>query len=101
VSEGICNSLLEAMATGLCVMATDVGGNPEIVVQEKSGLLFPVRDVEALASGLRRLVADVTLRRTLGDGALRRVRDEFSMESMIASYEALYSGLGAGSRLAA
>ena len=101
LSEGICNSLLEAMATGLSVVATDVGGNPEIVVQEESGLLFPVRDIEALTRGLQRLAADPTLRRTLGDGALRRVRDEFSMEAMIASYEALYSGLRAGSRLAA
>jgi sugar transferase (PEP-CTERM/EpsH1 system associated) len=101
LSEGICNSLLEAMATGLSVIATDVGGTPEIVIHEESGLLFPVRDVGALAASLRRLAADAALRRTLGDSARRRVRDEFSMESMIQSYEALYSGLRAGSRLAA
>jgi sugar transferase (PEP-CTERM/EpsH1 system associated) len=101
LSEGICNALLEAMSTGLCVIATDVGGNPEIVVHERSGLLFPVRDVERLTAHLQHLAEDATLRQTLGDGALRRVRDSFSMDSMVRAYEALYEGLRSHSRLPA
>ena len=52
VTEGICNSLLEAMATGLPVMVTNTGGNPEIVVDGQSGFLFPVGDVQQLTEKL-------------------------------------------------
>ena len=54
VAEGICNSLLEAMASGLAVIATAVGGNPEVVVDGESGLLFQSRDVSALTEQLIR-----------------------------------------------
>ena len=66
--EGIANSLLEAMATGLPVVATAAGGNPEVVVDGESGLLFPVRDELKLASLLGLLAARTDLRQPLGAG---------------------------------
>lgn len=93
VAEGICNSLLEAMATGLPVIATAVGGNPEVVVDGESGLLFPAGDVRALADRLTRLRAQPALRTELGLRAIERVRSEFSLDSMVRAYEQLYLGL--------
>ncbi|SRR6266542_2580123 len=93
IAEGMCNSLLEAMATGLPVLATAVGGNPEIVVDGESGLLFPAGDVRALASRLWQLCDNPRLRPQLGHRAVERVRNQFSIESMIRAYEQLYLSL--------
>jgi len=93
VTEGICNSLLEAMATGLPVIATDTGGNPEIIVNRRSGLLFPVGNVQQLAEKLALLRDRKDLRVELGAQAVCRVREEFSVESMARGYEQLYDSL--------
>jgi glycosyltransferase involved in cell wall biosynthesis len=93
ITEGMCNSLLEAMATGLPVIATRTGGNPEAVVDGESGLLFPVGDHRELAQKLLLLAARPDLRRSLGQGAIRRIRDEFSIESMVRGYERVYGSL--------
>ena len=93
VSEGICNSLLEAMAAGLPVAVTDTGGNPEVVAEGKSGLMFPVGDVQQLTSSLLLLQGDADLVAKLGAGAMRRVRESFSIDSMIQKYEEMYEGL--------
>jgi glycosyltransferase involved in cell wall biosynthesis len=93
-SEGICNSLLEAMSTGLAVLATATGGNTEVVVDGESGLLFPVGDFARLARELNRLRARTELRRELGQEAIRRVRNEFSLDSMVRNYDELYETLG-------
>lgn len=94
VSEGICNSLLEAMSTGLPVIATETGGNPEVVEHGKSGLLFPPGDTSKLAEQLLILESRPTMRTQLAQGAIRRVRDEFSMDTMIRNYTGLYESLG-------
>jgi glycosyltransferase involved in cell wall biosynthesis len=93
-AEGISNSLLEAMATGLPVIATRTGGNPEVVVDGESGLLFPVGDFDRLTEELKRLWVNTDLRHTLGLQASRRVHSEFSIDSMIRKYDEVYGALG-------
>jgi sugar transferase (PEP-CTERM/EpsH1 system associated) len=94
LAEGICNSLLEAMSTGLPVIATRTGGNPEVVVDGESGFLFGVGDSGRLAELLSRFQAAPELRYQFAQGAVRRVREEFSMESMIRGYAQVYETLG-------
>jgi len=94
LAEGICNSLLEAMATGLPVVATAVGGNPEVVADKESGLLFPVGDWRGLADYLRLLLDRRDWRAELGSRARDRMTRHFSLESMVRRYEQLYESLG-------
>lgn len=93
ICEGISNSLLEAMAAGLPVIASDTGGNPEVVVDGESGLLFPVGDFQGLADRLVVLCGRRELRDRLARGGLRRVEERFSLDSMVASYEEMYGSL--------
>lgn len=90
LNEGICNSLLEAMATGLPVIATNIGGTPEVVQDGISGLLFPVGDVAGLAERLLELYARRSRRVKLGTAGRERVQKEFSIKSMVQNYEQLY-----------
>ena len=94
VIEGICNSLLEAMATGLPVMATATGGNPEVAADGDSGLLFPVGDSKKLATHLLTVMSQRDLRQELGQRAISRAAEQFSIDSMVRRYEQLYEGLG-------
>lgn len=98
VSEGMSNTLLEAMAAGVPVVASDVGGNPEIVEDGRSGLLFPSRDEAALAARLARLLDDPSARDELGRAGRERVAREFSMGAMIDRYEALYERIARSGR---
>ena len=93
LSEGISNSLLEAMATGLPVIASAVGGTPEVVVDGVSGILFPAGNTERLRAELLRLLFEKGSRDDLGRQALERVRKHFSVEAMLQNYERLYRGL--------
>ena len=81
--EALPLALLEAMAAGLPIVATRVGGIPEAVEDEGTGLLVPPRDRERLASALRRLAADPDLARRLGEAARARAAREFSVERMV------------------
>jgi sugar transferase (PEP-CTERM/EpsH1 system associated) len=93
ITEGISNSLLEAMAAGLPVIATSTGGNPEVVTDGESGILFPVGDAGRLATHLAGLQARPEARVQFGLQAVERIRRKFSLESMVSSYENLYLSL--------
>jgi colanic acid/amylovoran biosynthesis glycosyltransferase len=88
--EGVPNAMLEAMATGLPVLATRHGGIPEAVTHEKHGLLVPEQDAEALEAAMRRLTADAELCYVWGQAASRQVREEFEMARSIQRLEAIY-----------
>lgn len=98
VSEGMSNTLLEAMAAGVAPVASAVGGNPEIVRDGVDGLLFASNDLAGLSECLRRLLTDVALRERFGMAARARVLEQFALEGMIARYENLYRSLGAAAR---
>lgn len=89
--EGLGLVLLEAMALEKPVVATRVGGIPEIVEDEKSGLLVPPADAGALATAIRRVLADPRLARRLGQAGYRRVVAQFSAQRMLAETQALFS----------
>jgi glycosyltransferase involved in cell wall biosynthesis len=82
-TEGISNSILEAMFHALPVVATNLGGNPEVVLHGKTGYLVPARDPSAMAHALLALLDAPVLRRQLGQAALQRARTAFSLESML------------------
>ncbi|MBA6412706.1 TIGR03088 family PEP-CTERM/XrtA system glycosyltransferase [Parahaliea sp. F7430] len=93
LAEGVSNTLLEAMASGLPVIATRVGGNPELVSDEDNGLLVPVDDSEALAQAILRLIDSAQLRQQMGQSGTRFVRENFSWPQTVAQYLALYDEL--------
>jgi sugar transferase (PEP-CTERM/EpsH1 system associated) len=93
LAEGISNTILEAMATGLPVIASDVGGNPELVVHGVTGQLVPAGDVEALAEAMLALWRNRGAAGTLGRAARQAVERRFSLERMAADYARLYDGL--------
>ena len=90
ISEGMSNTLLEAMGAGIAVVASDVGGNPEIVNDGIDGLLFPSGNVEALASQLQSLLTNADRRAQLARGGRERVLHSFTIDAMISRYETLY-----------
>jgi glycosyltransferase involved in cell wall biosynthesis len=92
-TEGLSNALLEAMAMARPVVATAVGGNPDAVEAGVTGLLVPPRDPEALAAAVLRLLERPDEARRLGEAARRRVLADFSLDRMVAGYEALYRSL--------
>jgi len=90
LKEGMSNTLLEAMASGLPVVATRVGGNPEIVEDTNSGWLFAPMDIADLADRLTRLTSDPGLRRVLGCAARQRVVTHFDLKQMFENYRKMY-----------
>ena len=90
LAEGISNTILEAMACGLPVIATSVGGNAELVLAGKTGYLVPSNDPQAMAKRLVELATDPGLARSIGDAGRRRVKDAFSMQAMVNTYQTVY-----------
>lgn len=91
-NEGMGKALVEAMRVGLPVVATRVGGIPELIETGREGLLVPARDPDALAAALQHLSADAGLRRALGARAAARAAD-YSSERMVAKIADLYERL--------
>jgi len=87
LTEGLSNSILESMAAGLPVVATKVGGNPELVIDGETGYLVPPADPEAMADALLRLIRDPQLRREFGRRGRERVKEHFSLQVMVQKYE--------------
>jgi glycosyltransferase involved in cell wall biosynthesis len=92
-SEGFSNVILEAMACGKPVIATDVGGNPEAVLDGVTGSLIPCGDPGSLASAAEVLIRDPVRLRQMGVHGRERVEREFSLERMVKAHELLYSQL--------
>ena len=93
VSEGFPNSLVEAMAAGRPIVATDVGGVRDAVRHGENGLLVTPGDPPAFAEALRMLLRDADLRRTMGAAGARRAREEFHAATVVGSLERLYERL--------
>lgn len=88
-NEGLGSVILDVMQLGIPVIATRVGGIPDIVQHEQTGLLIPPDDADALANGIMRLKEDAAVRQRLIHGATERL-DQYSPQSMTASYWRLY-----------
>lgn len=92
-TEGLSNSMLEAMSCGLPVLATKVGGAPDVIQDQVSGCLIPPDDIDALQRGLEMLLRDAALRLRLGIAARERIVSNFSLDSVAGRLAALYHRL--------
>jgi glycosyltransferase involved in cell wall biosynthesis len=90
-AEGLSVALLEAMASGLAVVATAVGGTPEVIADGETGCLVPPGDGLALAQALLKVLQDPLLREQLGQNARRRVQSEYALEQVAQRLADLYS----------
>lgn len=90
LSEGFSNTVIESMAAGKPVVVTDVGGNPEAVVHNKTGFVVPPQNVDLLAQAISTLLANKKLAKSMSEAGRLRVKEFFSMQTMIRKIENLY-----------
>jgi len=90
LAEGISNTILEAMASALPVLATAVGGNADLVAAGRTGLIVPPADAEAMAHSLLRLAADPAQAAAMGRAGRTVVIERFSLQAMVDAYQAVY-----------
>ncbi len=90
LAEGISNTILEAMATGLPVLATAVGGNPELIETGATGTLVPRDDPESMARAMREYAENPELRKRHGSEARRAIERKFRWEAMVEAYTTTY-----------
>lgn len=89
-SEGTAMTLLEAMATGLPCIGTDVGGNPEIVRNRETGFIIPSDDENALAEKINCLFSNKTMMKNMGEAGRKIFEENFTVKKMVGSYQAMY-----------
>lgn len=89
--EGLSNTILEAMASGLPVIATNVGGNAELVVEGETGFIVPPADPQALAEAINRYVENPSLLLKHGAAGRKRIEDFFAIEKMVSAYAQVYA----------
>jgi glycosyltransferase involved in cell wall biosynthesis len=92
-SESMSNALLEYMAAGRAIVATDVGANAQLVRHEREGLIVPARSEPALRGAILQLLENPELARTFGDAARRRVEAEFGRAAMVRRFETFFESL--------
>jgi len=92
-SEAFSNSLMEAMACGCCAVASDVGGNPELIRNGETGMLFPAGDAGALAAVVELLIGNASLRRRLGAAGMQWIRGNFSIRASAQRMGEIYAEL--------
>jgi glycosyltransferase involved in cell wall biosynthesis len=92
-TEGMSNALLEAMATALPVVATAVGGNPEVVAAETTGVLVPSDNSTAMAEAIARLLAAPAMAARLGAAARAHVEERYSAPAMVRRLETVYAAV--------
>jgi glycosyltransferase involved in cell wall biosynthesis len=93
LQEGLPLAVLEAMGQGLPVIATSVGGVPELISHRKDGMLCPPSNPSALAAMLAEVIENSVLRQHLGQAGAVRVKQDFSFDNMAQQYENLYFDL--------
>ena len=91
--EGLCTSVLDALALRRPVVASAAGGLPEIIIHERTGLLVPPKEPAPLADAIVRVLRDRELGRRLAEAGRRRVEEHFSAESMVEGTIAVYDGV--------
>jgi glycosyltransferase involved in cell wall biosynthesis len=101
MSEALPNAVLEAMAAGLPVVASDVGGIPELISHDRTGLLVPPADTAALAAALLRVMNETGLAPRLGEAARVAAETHYSFDRMVAAFDACYTSALAGRSAAA
>jgi glycosyltransferase involved in cell wall biosynthesis len=93
LAEGISNTILEAMASGLPVIATDVGGNAELVTAGLTGDIVPAADAASMATSLVQMAEDPARAARMGAAGRAEVERKFSLQAMVAAYQLLYDQL--------
>jgi glycosyltransferase involved in cell wall biosynthesis len=99
LGEGISNTILEAMATGLPVVATRVGGNAELVQAGRTGMLVSAADVQAMAQALVEMAGNPQAAVRMGQAGRAEVERRFSLQAMVGAYQGLYDRQLAGARI--
>ena len=99
-TEGMSNALLEAMAMGLPVVATAVGGTPEVIGDGQTGLLVATDDPSAIAAAITRLLDDPATAARLGAAARQTVEEKFGAKSMVRQLEAVYAAVASSDGMA-
>ncbi|GHT18285.1 glycosyl transferase [Planctomycetales bacterium] len=94
-TEGLPNVLLEAMAARTAVVATEVGGTNEVVVEGETGLMVPSGNAEILADAVQKVLQDDMLRKSMGQQGRKRVEDHFTFEAQAAAYWDLFQQMAA------